>query len=321
MVQKTHGEARLLSNNKEYISPKEQKENPQIELFKTMENLSVFELLEIATSAKNKQQREFAVHLLGLNSQSNKTIKSTLWEISSYDHSSIRKNAYWSLAKLNEKQVIPNLLELLTSDINDHDKSITINLLGKIGDERVVRPLVKISATTKDRTIISAGMAIHQIIRRIGIESLLNLLLDNDLDVRQETIWLLSSRARFLSKTNERKNIIETLTNHLHVERDLTIKSILAYNLSTLNILEGSKELLLLLLGNNIAKEHETTYWNEVVRAFIYRQKEISLKLVEKSIQALTSENNQNKESKKTKKNLLKLKKSLRKLDKIFDII
>ncbi len=321
MVQKTHGEARLLSNNKEYISPKEQKENPQIELFKTMENLSVFELLEIATSAKNKQQREFAVHLLGLNSQSNKKIKSTLWEISSYDHSSIRKNAYWSLAKLNEKQVIPNLLELLTSDINDHDKSITINLLGKIGDERVVRPLVKISATTKDRTIISAGMAIHQIIRRIGIESLLNLLLDNDLDVRQETIWLLSSRARFLSKTNERKNIIETLTNHLHVERDLTIKSILAYNLSTLNILEGSKELLLLLLGNNIAKEHETTYWNEVVRAFIYRQKEISLKLVEKSIQALTSENNQNKESKKAKKNLLKLKKSLRKLDKIFDII
>lgn len=321
MVQKTHGEARLLSNNNEYLTLKEKQENPQLRLYKTMESLSAFELLEIATSAKNKQQREFAVHLLGLNNRSSQKIKSTLWEISSYDHSSIRKTAYWSLAKLNEKKVIPSLLELLTSDITDYDKSITINLLGKIGDEQVIKPLVKISATTKDRTIISAGMAIHQVIRRIGIESLICLLLDEELEMRKETIWLLSSRARFLSKTSERKKIIDALTNHLQKEKDLTAKSILAFNLSTLNIIEGSKELLLLCLANNVASEFTTTYWNEVVRAFVYRQKEISLKLVEKSIQALTTGQNQNKESKQTKKNLLKLKKSLKKLDKIFDVI
>ncbi|NHK32328.1 MAG: HEAT repeat domain-containing protein [Asgard group archaeon] len=321
MVQKIHGEARLLSNNDEYLSNKEKKVNHQIDLYKSMESLTAFELLEIATSAKNKQQREFAVYLLGLNNQSNHKIKSILWEISSYDHSSIRKTAYWSLAKLNEKKVIPNLLELLSADISEYDKSVTINLLGKIGDESVIRPLVIVSSTTKDRTLISAGMAIHQITRRIGIEPLLDLLRDQEQEIRQETIWLLSSRARFLSKTTERKEILEALTNHLQLEKDISTKSILAFNLSTLNIIEGSKELLLLCLANKISEDLASTYWNEVVRAFVYRQKEISLKLVDKSIQVITNSQSQNKESKQTKRNLLKLKKSLKKLDKIFEVI
>ncbi|NHJ47156.1 MAG: HEAT repeat domain-containing protein [Asgard group archaeon] len=321
MVQKIHGEARLLSNDVEYKQKKPEKENEKDILYRSMENLTVYELIEIASCSKDKQQRELAVHLLGSKNQSHKEIKAKLWDISAYEHSSIRRAAYWSLAKMDDKKVIPFLLELLATNISEYEKTITINYLGKIGDETTLKPLVQINATVKDQTTISTGMAIHQITKRVGVLSLIDLLYDKDPVIRQEVIWLLSARARFLSKTTERKRILDALKQYLLNEEDTTVRTVIAYNLSTLNIIEGSKELLLLCLLNSVPPNQATSYWNEVVRAFIYRQKESSLKLVEKSLRALSMMDSQDKETKQTKKNLLKLKKSLVKLDKIFEMM
>jgi hypothetical protein len=320
MVHNIHGLVQLLNNDDEYISKKAQKEDNTVMLYHSLKNLTIHELIEIAIGSKNKEQREMAVHILGSKGSSKQEILNKLWEITTYDHSSIKKAAYWSLAKLNDKKVIPFLLDMLDSSISLFEKSVTMNLLGKIGIETTIRPLVNLSALTKDKTTISAGLAIHQITNRIGLKPLIDLLQDVELLIRQEVIWILSARVRFLSNTYERMRILKALKNQLTTEENQEMKAIIAFNLSTLNILEGSKELLLMCINKSIPEYRASSFWNEVVRAFIYRQKEASLKLVNKSLDALKSGNLHDNEAKKTQKNLKKIKKTLMKLDKIFEI-
>ncbi|NHJ85468.1 MAG: HEAT repeat domain-containing protein [Asgard group archaeon] len=321
MVQKVNNVVRFLSTEEVYRKQvKTDFDPPLFEIYKELEHKSTYELIDIATGAKNRHQRIFAVYLLGKMDSQNEDIRSTLWKLLSYENVVIRKEAIWALARLGDKKIQKKLINLFSENSTEFENNLTARLLGKIGDELSIEPLLSICINSKDIAGLSAGASIHEIIERIGLDPLLNKLTSIDPKYREEVVWLLSSRAKYLETSQERKKIIQTLLDAYTYEKDFSVRLSIAYNLSVMGIVTGTKELLLLCLSNQIDSDRESFFWNEVIRAFVCKQKQLTLKIIDQLGDSL---HNDELAQELTSANqiLRNLKKSIGNFDRIFDLL
>ncbi len=318
MVHNVNGVTKLLNTKEVYLehTPK----NKYSEMVKLMEDKTIYELLQIATKDKNHYHRIFAVHLLGKKSEKRDEIVNVLREVVTYEHYSVRNEAIWALARLGDLNIQVSLIEIYATNKTNLEKTLTVKLLGKIGDENSIPFLLNVCVNSDSITSLSAGSSIHEILDRIGVKPLLRELHNEDLKIRQEVVWILSARCKFLYRSNEKKIIIEALKNKLAQDPSILVRLATAYNLSALNISEGSKELLILCISGKIKRERQAFFLNEVIRAFVYRQKESSLKLVNKLHLAIENSEDFRKDT-KTTRIISKIEKSIKNFDKIFDIM
>ena len=321
MVQKVNNVVRFLSTEEVYRKQvKTDYDPPLLEIYKELEHKSTYELIDIATRAKNRHQRIFAVYLLGKMDSQNEDIRSTLWKLLSYENVVIRKEAIWALARLGDKKIQKKLINLFSENSTEFENNLTARLLGKIGDELSIEPLLSICINSKDIASLSAGASIHEIIERIGLTPLLNRLTSIDPKYREEVVWLLSSRAKYLETSRERKKIIQTLLDTYTKEKDFNVRLSIAYNLSVMGIVTGTKELLLLCLSNQIDPDRESFFWNEVIRAFVSKQKQLTMKIIDQLGDSL--HNDELAQELTSANQILKnLKKTIGNFDRIFDLL
>ena len=321
MVHNINGVTKFLKTKEVYSQHQQQnKANQYSEIIISLKQKSVFELLQIARKAKNRHHRVFAVHLLGKQKKKRAEIISQLREIVAYEHRSVKNEAIWALAKLGDRSIQSLLFELYSTDMSELEKSLTVKMLGKIGDEKSITFLLDISTHSRNLTGLNAGTAIHEIIDKTGIQPLIQAL-ENECDlIRQEAIWILCARCKFLSNKKEKKTIIRELISRLDHEDSIPTRVVLCYNLSILNVPKASQELLVLCASGQITNDRQMFFLNEVIRAFIYRQKESSLKLVSKLNIAIETVDARGRNV-STAKLVSRLEKSIRNLDKIFEIL
>jgi len=321
MVHNINGVTKLLKTKEVYQQHQQHnQENQYNEIIISLRQKSNYELLQIARKAKNRHHRVFAVHLLGKRKKKRNEIISHLREIVAYEHRSVKNEAIWALAKLGDRSIQSLLFEIYSANTTELEKSLTVKMLGKIGDEKSIEFLLDVSAKSRNLTGLNAGATVHEIIDKTGIQPLV-LALESVTDViRQEAIWILCARCKFLSNKKEKKIIIEALKKRLDLENSIPARLALCYNLSILNISEASQELLILCVSGKIPTERQLFFLNEVIRAFVYRQKESSLKLVKKLNTAIETVDARGRNVSTTKL-VSRLEKSIRNLDKIFEII
>ena len=321
MVHNINGVTKFLKTKEVYKQHQQQnQENQYNEIIISLKQKNEFELLEIARKAKNRHHRVFAVHLLGKRKRKKTEIISHLRKIVAYEHRSVKNEAIWALAKLGDRSIQSLLFEIYSTNLSELEKSLTVKMLGKIGDEKSIEFLLDVSAKSRNLTGLNAGSAIHEIIDKIGIQPLIGAL-ENETDlIRQEAIWILCARCKFLSNRKEKKIIIESLKNRLDHENSIPTRLALCYNLSILNISEASQELLVLCVTGKIPNERQLFFLNEVIRAFVYRQKESSLRLVKKLNTAIETVDARGRNITTTKL-ISRLEKSIGNLDKIFEIL
>jgi len=321
MVQNINGVTKFLKTKEVYKQHQQQnQENQYNEIIISLKQKSVYELLQIARKAKNRHHRVFAVHLLGKQKRKRDEIISHLREIVAYEHRSVKNEAIWALAKLGDKSVQSLLFEIYSTNMSELEKSLTVKMLGKIGDEKSIEFLLDVSAESRNLTGLNAGAAIHEIVDKTGIHPLIQALEHESDLIRQEAIWVLCARCKFLSNNKEKKRIIESLTSRLEFEHSIPTRVALCYNLSILNIPEASQELLVLCVSGQIPSDRQLFFLNEVIRAFVYRQKESSLKLVKKLNTAIETVDARGRNVSTTKL-ISRLEKSIKNLDKIFEIL
>lgn len=318
LVYNTNGVTKILSTKEIFQEHKTRNKNS--EMVKFLEEKTIHELLQIATKDMNRYHRILAIHLLGKKKEKREKIKCVLREVIDYEHFSVRNEAIWALARLDDLKVQTSLMEIYKTHKMDIEKTLTVKLLGKIGDEKVIQFLLNVCVTSDSITRLSAGASIHEIIDRNGVEPLLNELNNKNPKIRQEAIWILSARCKFVCKIKEKKLIIEVLKNRMTIDQSIQVRLTIAYNLSLLDIPEGSKELLLMFISKEIESERQAFFLNEVIRAFVYRQKKSSLKLVNKLNLILENSEGFEKDIKASKV-ISKIENSIKNFDKIFDII
>jgi hypothetical protein len=321
LVHNINGVTKFLKTKEVYKQHQQQNQaNQYNEIIISLRQKSVYELLQIARKAKNRHHRVFAVHLLGKQKNKRSEIISHLREIVAYEHRSVKNEAIWALAKLGDRSIQSLLFEIYSTDMSELEKSLTVKMLGKIGDKKSIEFLLDVSANSRNLTGLNAGSAIHEIIDKIGIQPLIHAL-ENESDlIRQEAIWILCARCKFLSNKKEKNSIINALVSRLELEDSIPTRVALCYNLSILNIPEASQELLVLCVSGQIPNDRQLFFLNEVIRAFIYRQKESSLKLVKKLNTAIETVDARGRNI-STSKLVSRLEKSIKNLDKIFEII
>ncbi len=321
MVQNINGVTKFLKTKEVYKMHQEDNQaNQYNEIIISLKQKSVCELLQIARKAKNRHHRVFAVHLLGKQEKKRDEIISHLREIVAYEHRSVKNEAIWALAKLGDKSVQSLLFEIYSTNMSELEKSLTVKMLGKIGDEKSIEFLLDVSAESRNLTGLNAGAAIHEIVDKIGIHPLIQALEHESDLIRQEAIWVLCARCKFLSDYKEKKRIIDALTARLEFEHSIPTRVALCYNLSILNIPEASQELLVLCVSGQIPSDRQLFFLNEVIRAFVYRQKESSLKLVKKLNTAIETVEARGRNISTTKL-ISRLENSIKNLDKIFEIL
>lgn len=320
MVQNLSNKIEYLGTEKKYRTLSFDLEAEEFrKLFKDYQEKTAHDLIEIVSNSKNKNSRLVAVYLLGRNKSEDSTIKKTLRNLLSYEASAVKKEAIWSLARIGDTNILTSLLSLLPRCENEVERSITIRLIGRVGDKQTILPLLKLYVEFNELSSMSAGLALNEIINKIGIEPIAIELFNKDKNIRKAVIWLLSARAQFTTR-EERKKIVKYLKEALISEKTPSLQLLLAYNLSLLNIPEGTKELLHLSLANKIDKKRQQFFWNEITRSYIYCQKQSSLELVKRLNEGITSKDFDSKNNEKTILSILKkLEKLISNIDSIFD--
>lgn len=313
-----------LGNNIEYLNSKKQitinsnKTNTFLSTLQQLKDKSLFDLLSILKTDKNKTKRQVVVYLLGKRENVDHTIIQLLREMLAYESSDIRKEIIWTLAKFGDESVQNHLLKLIEKSADELEITISVRLLGRIGDKEALPILLQLF-TTKNSTIsYSAIVAINELIEKEGIESIYGYLQNSNRLIRLATIWILGLYCYQNEKNNNKKKTIELLLFSYEREKDEEIKLATAYFLTLLNSIEGVKRLLTILYSNKIPTEQKTFYWNEIIRFFVYKQKQSSLNLFAKINHNLNSTLKQGKHT-ELFSDLLKLKKMLSDFDKIFD--
>ena len=291
MVQKLNNQIEYIDSGKKYRSVSFDIETVDFSsILKELSEKTSLELIDIIINDKNKNRRLVAVYLIGRKGKGNKTTIEYLRKLLPYEASDIKREALWSLAKLGYKQVFSDLLSFLPSCKSDVERSITSRLLGKIGNAEAILPLLEIYSNYTGITRMSAGLAINELISKFGINTLASEIFNANIDIRKNVIWLLSSRANNFTK-KETSEIIATLKNALLRERDPSIKILIAYNLSLLNIPIGAEHLLFSCLSKTIDQKRCLFFWEEITRFYIYSQKQSSLKIVKKLNKKLAYQN------------------------------
>jgi len=321
LVQKLSNKIEYLSTEKKFRTLSFDLEAEEFRrLFKEYQEKTAHDLIEIVSHSKNKNSRLVAVYLLGRNKSGDSAIKKTLRNLLSYEASAVKKEAIWSLARIGDTNILTNLLSLLPRCESEVERSISVRLIGRVGDKRTILPLLKVYVEFNELSSMSAGLALNEIINKIGIEPLAIELLNKDKTVRKAVIWLLSARAQFTTQ-GERRKIVKYLKEALISEKKPSLRLLLAYNLSQLNVPEGSKELLHLSLTNQIDKKRQQFFWNEIIRYYIYSQKQSSLELVNKLIKKINSNDFNLENSERIFHSTLKtLEKIITSFDSIFDL-
>jgi hypothetical protein len=307
--------------NNEHVS--KEAVNETLSLYSQLSQKNNLELFTMLKKAKNKELRRMLVFLLGEKKPKKQEIIQNLQRLAKCDHSIIRKEAIWSLAKTGEKIIAQDLLTVLINSSNEADKHFSAYYLQDIGSESAIIPLIKISSQYRSATGITAGAVIHKIINRIGPQPLLDALNHTTKTIRIEAIWILSARIQFISCVDERTKILACLEARLAQENDLEVKTVLAYNLCELDNLAGVRELLVLCLNNELPAERLAFFWETVVHFYIKRQKELSLFLIQQLNETLQSEDVsvELQIPNKINKVITQLEKSIKGFDKIFDFL
>lgn len=321
MVQKLSNKIEYLGTDKKFRTLSFDLEAEEFRrLFKEYQEKTTHDLIEIVSNSKNKNSRLVAVYLLGRNKSEDSAIKKTLRNLLSYEASAVKKEAIWSLARIGDTNILTSLLSLLPRCENEVERSITIRLIGRVGDKSTILPLLKVYVEFNELSSMSAGLALNEIINKIGIEPLAIELLNKEKNIRKAVIWLLSACAQFTTQ-EERKKIVKYLKEALISEKRPSLRLLLAYNLSQLNVPEGTKELLHLSLTNKIDQKRQQFFWNEITRYYIYHQKQSSLELVNKLNKELNSQDFDLKNNERNiLTNLKKLEEIITSIDSIFDL-
>ena len=282
LVQKLNNRIEYIDSGKKYHSVSFDIEPVDFSsILKDLSEKTSLELIDLIINDKNKNRRLAAVYLIGRKGEGNKTTIDYLRKLLPYEAPDIKREALWSLAKLGYKQVFSDLLSFLPLCKSDIERSITSRLLGKIGNAEAILPLLDIYSSYSGITRMSAGLAINELVSKFGINTLVSEISNSNIDIRKTVIWLLSSRANYFTK-KETNEIIDTLKNALLRERDPSIKLLIAYNLSLLNIPIGAEHLLFSCLSKTIDQKRSMFFWEEITRFYIYNQKQSSLKIVKK---------------------------------------
>ena len=279
------------------------------------------ELFEIIASSKQRNYRLIAVYLLGKIASPSQEIIDFLRNLTSYENIDIRKEAAWALARLGDNSIQPKLLQILKTSSSDTEKSITARYLGSIGDTRSFLPLLELLCEDNRLSSFSAGIALHHLTDRLGLETLFTCLIMREPHIRIQVIWFLCARAMFTEEQSEKDSIISKLKYCINLENDDKVKLVLAYGLSTLNVAEGAKELLFFCLSDKIKKERQQFFWEEITRFYIYTQKKVSLELMSKlNNNIVLSDLSIDKTNKTVYSLLKKLEETIKDLDKIFNL-
>lgn len=282
---------------------------------------TITELFEIISTSKTRNYRLIAVYLLGKQKTANQEVIDFLRNLVTYENIDIRKEAVCSLARLGDKSILPKLIQILKTSANDLEKSIAAKLTGKIGNERAILPLLQLLVERAPLSSFSAGMALHHLVNRIGYEALDNHLRHPEIKIRTQVIWFLCSKTMFSKQQEERRHIITQLKKALQLENNWKVKLVLAYGLSTLNVIEGARELLYFCLSDKIKKERQNFFWEEITRFHIYSQKQVSLELMSKLNNKISANDKVFAPATKAIFSLLKkLEETINNLDKIFDL-
>ncbi len=290
-------------------------------IFHAYKQKTIAELFEIISLNKIRNYRLIAVYLLGKLDVANQEVIDFLRNLVTYENIDIRKEAIWSLARLGDKNILPKLINILKTGATDLEKSITAKLIGKIGNEHVILPLLKLLIESAPLSSLSAGIALHHLINCIGYEAITKYLRHPELKIRTQVIWFLCSKTMFSNQQEEKRILIIQLKKALQSENNCNVKLVLAYALSTLNVIEGAKELLCFCLSNKIKKERQNFFWEEITRFYIYSQKQASLELTSKLNNALSGNDQILSHTNKAIFSLLKkLEDTISNLDKIFDL-
>ncbi len=281
---------------------------------------TIAELFEIISTDKTRNYRLIAVYLLGKQTTASKEVIDFLRNLITYENIDIRKEAVWALARLGDKSSLSKLIQFLKSSTNELEKSITARLIGKVGNERAILPLLELITESAPLSSLSAGIALHLLINRIGSEIFVKHLKHAETKVRTQVIWFLCSRTMFSKNPEEKRHIISLLKKALYSEKEWSVKLVLAYSLSTLNVADGAKELLYFCLSNKIKKERQNFFWEEITRFYIYSQKQVSLELMNKLNKKFSVNDRQIANTSKAIFSLLKkLEETINDIDKIFD--
>ncbi len=290
-------------------------------IFHEYKQKTIAELFEIISTSKTRNYRLIAVYLLGKQKIASQEVIDFLRNLVTYENIDIRKEAVWSLARLGDNNILPKLIQILKTGSTDLEKSITAKLLGKVGNDRAILPLLKLLIDPMPLSSFSAGIALHHLVNRIGCEAIDKHLCHPEIEIRTQVIWFLCSKTMFSNKQGEKRHIIAQLKKALQLENNQQVKLVLAYALSTLNVKEGAKELLYFCVLNKIKKERQNFFWEEITRFYIYSQKQASLELMSKLNNTISTKNQTFSHTNKAIFSLLKkLEDTINNLDKIFDL-